>query len=230
MDFIFMLTRGDKTVEDCLDLFDLIAPLGLKHIGFKDIGVPAETLSQLTSKIRATGATSYLEVVSTSKEACLRSAEIGRDLNVDCLLGGVDVSEILAILKGSRTTYYPFPGRPHGHPTQLGGLSGEIERQCREFREAGCPGVDLLAYRATDADPIELVKAARKGLGRGRLIVAGSVTSVERIRAIGEAGADAFTIGTAIFEGSYSPGDRSILSQLNAVMRDCASVTLRCSA
>jgi hypothetical protein len=29
MDFIFMLTRNDRTVEDCLDLVDLIEPVGL---------------------------------------------------------------------------------------------------------------------------------------------------------------------------------------------------------
>jgi hypothetical protein len=39
MDFIFMLTRGDKTIEDCLDVMDEISPLGLTHVGFKDVGV-----------------------------------------------------------------------------------------------------------------------------------------------------------------------------------------------
>ncbi len=230
MDFIFMLTRGDKTVEDCLELFDLIAPLGLKHIGFKDVGVSPDILTKLASKIRAAGATSYLEVVSTSRDSCLRSAKMGRALGVDRLLGGTDVVEILAILKGSGIAYYPFPGRPHGHPTQLAGSPAEVEAQCRSFRKSGCAGADLLAYRATDADPIELVQAARQGLGDGYLIVAGSVSSIERIRAICDAGADAFTIGTAIFEGSYSPGQGSILSQLDAVVRDCKSVQLRHSA
>jgi hypothetical protein len=230
MDFIFMLTREDRTVEDCLELFDLIAPLGLKHIGFKDVGVSSETLAALAAKIKAAGATSYLEVVSASKESCLRSAELGRAFGIDRLLGGTDVPEILATLKGSRTTYYPFPGRPHGHPTALGGSPAEVEAQCRSFLKQGCPGADLLAYRATEADPVELVKAARRGLDGGYLIVAGSVTSIDRIRAISEAGADAFTIGTAIFEGSYSPRHGSILSQLGAVVRDCESVKLRRSA
>jgi hypothetical protein len=230
MDFIFMLTRGDKTVEDCLELFDLIAPLGLRHVGFKDVGVPFDVLEKLTAKIRASGATSYLEVVSTSKEACLRSAQLGRDLGIDRLLGGADVEEILTILKGSPTAYYPFPGRPHGHPTQLAGSPADVEEQCWAFRKAGCPGADLLAYRSTDADPIEMVKAARRGLQGGYLIVAGSVTSIDRIRAIKDAGADAFTIGTAVFDGSYSPRNGSILSQLGAVVSDCQSLGLRQSA
>lgn len=225
-----MLTRGDQTVEDCLDLFDLIAPLGLRHVGFKDVGVPFETLEKLTGKIRASGATSYLEVVSTSKESCLRSAKLGRELGIDRLLGGTDVAEILGILKGSRTSYYPFPGKPHGHPTRLAGSPDDVEAQCRAFRKAGCPGVDLLAYRATEADPVEMVRAARKGLDGGYLIVAGSVTSADRIRAIAEAGADAFTIGTAVFDGSYNPRKGSILSQLGDVLADCQRPGLRRSA
>jgi hypothetical protein len=230
MDFIFMLTREDKTVEDCLELFDLIAPLGLRHVGFKDVGVSFEVLEKLAAKIRASGATSYLEVVSTSKESCLRSAQLGRDLGIDRLLGGTNVEEMLAILKGSQTAYYPFPGRPHGHPTQLAGSPADVETHCQAFRNAGCPGVDLLAYRSIDADPIEMVKAARRGLQDGYLIVAGSVTSVDRIRAIKEAGADAFTIGTAVFDGSYSPSNGSILSQLSAIMSDCRAIGLRQSA
>lgn len=225
MDFIFMLTRDDRTIDDCLDLFELVAPVGLGHIGFKDIGVPVATLERLAARIRAAGATSYLEVVSTSKEACLRSARLGRDLGVDRLLGGTHVEEILGILEGSGTAYYPFPGRPHGHPTMLAGSPAEVEAHCRSFRAAGCPGADLLAYRSSDADPLDLVRAARRGLGDGFLIVAGSVSSAERIRAVSRAGADAFTIGTAIFERAYSPGKDSILSQLTDVLADCRAAS-----
>ena len=38
MDFIFMLTHGDKTVSNCLDVVDVIIKSGVTHIGFKDIG------------------------------------------------------------------------------------------------------------------------------------------------------------------------------------------------
>lgn len=222
MDFIFMLTRDDRTVEDCLELMDLIRPVGLKHVGFKDVGVSTETLKALTRAIHASGATSYMEVVSTTPEACLASARVARDLGVDRLLGGTQVDEIMNILAGSGTEYYPFPGRPVGHPTKLGGTPAEVEGQCRDFVARGCAGCDILAYRATEADPIDLVKAARRGLGPDRyLIVAGAVTSSERIRAVEAAGADAFTIGTAVFNGSYSPTKGSILSQLRDVLADC---------
>jgi hypothetical protein len=222
MDFIFMLTRDDRTVEDCLDLIELIRPVGLKHVGFKDVGVLPGVLKSLTKAIHASGATSYMEVVSTTPEACLASARVARDLGIHRLLGGTQVDEIKELLRGSATDYYPFPGKPTGHPTKLGGKPSEVEVQCRDFVAKGCAGCDILAYRATEADPIDLVKAARRGLGPDKyLIVAGAITSAERIRAVEAAGADAFTIGTAVFNGSYSPTKGSILSQLRDVLADC---------
>ena len=89
---------------------------------------------------------------------------------------------------------------------------------------AGCKGADLLAYRATEADPLGLIRAARRGLGTHELIVAGSINGLDRIRAIKQAGASAFTIGSAVFDGSYAPSMGSILSQLQAVLNDCAKV------
>ena len=68
MDFIFMLTQHDRTVPDCLAVFDEIADLGLSHVGFKDVGATPETLRELNRRIKASGATSYLEVVSLSPE------------------------------------------------------------------------------------------------------------------------------------------------------------------
>ncbi|MDB5551860.1 MAG: hypothetical protein JWL86_1844 [Rhizobium sp.] len=222
IDFIFMLTREDRTIEDCLDLVSLIAPVGLKHIGFKDVGVAPEMLKTLVAAIHASGARSYMEVVSTTPDACLRSARIARDLGVDRLLGGTQVDATMDILRGSRTEYYPFPGRPTGHPTRLGGSAADVEADCRSFVASGCAGCDILAYRATEADPIDLVRAARRGLGAGKyLIVAGAVTSPGHIAAVRQAGADAFTIGTAIFNGSYSPAKGSIISQLRDVIADC---------
>ena len=221
MDFIFMLTRGDKTVEDCLDVLEQIAPLGLGHVGFKDVGVEPKTLQTLTDRIRSMGATSYMEVVSETPDACLRSATVARDLGVDRLLGGTDVARINDILVGTHTSYFPFPGFPAGHPTKLGGKPSDVTTHCESFRAAGCAGADLLAFRATEADPLDLIRAARKGIGDGYLIVAGSITSRERIKAVADAGADAFTIGTAVFDGSYNPRKGSLLSQLGDVLADC---------
>jgi hypothetical protein len=222
VDFIFMLTRDDRTVDDALDLLALIRPVGLKHIGFKDVGADPASLTAMVDAIHESGATSYMEVVSTTAGECVRSATIARDLGVQRLLGGTQVDTILPLLEGSGTTYFPFPGKPIGHPTILGGQPSDVEADCRQFMEAGCAGCDLLAYRASEADPIDLVRAARKGLGPdAHLIVAGAVSHFQQICDLKTAGADAFTIGTAVFDGSYSPRKGSILSQLNDVLADC---------
>ena len=224
IDFIFMLTRQDQTILDCLDVFDDIAELGLGHVGFKDVGVDGETLRRLNRAIKDSGAVSYMEVVSTSKEACLNSARTARDIGVDRLLGGNDVVEVLGVLDGSDIAYLPFPGRPEGHPTRLGGSADEIEADCRRFAELGCAGVDLLAYRATECDPLDLIRAARAGTD-GQLVVAGSIASPERIQDVARAGADAFTIGTAALEGTFSPRKGALASQLQDILEACRTNT-----
>ncbi|WP_421709289.1 hypothetical protein [Algihabitans sp.] len=224
MDFIFMLTREDQTVEDCLTVFEEIRDVGVRHIGFKDIGVERKTLEELNRRIKESGAISYMEVVATSAEEVLRSAKAAREIGVDRLMGGTDLDAVLEILEGSGIGYYPFPGRPAGHPTKLGGTPDLIENHCRYFTERGCAGADLLAFRATEADPLELVRAARRGLGDdGELVVAGSVDGAARIRALAQAGADAFTIGSAAFDGAFSPRKGSLRGQLRDILTAAAS-------
>ncbi len=92
MDFIFMLTQNDLTIEDCVSVFDDVADLGIRHIGFKDIGVGPAVLERLNRRIKAAGATSYLEVVSLSTADAARAARRAREIGVDCLLGGTKVT------------------------------------------------------------------------------------------------------------------------------------------
>jgi len=219
MDFIFMLTRQDRTVPDSCTVMDEVAPLRLKHIGFKDVGADLETLRALNKRIKASGALSYLEVVSTSPEAALNSARMAVEIGVDRLLGGTQVEATLAILAGSKIGYFPFPGTPIGHPTQLGGTAEDVAAQSAAFVKMGCAGVDLLAYRATEADPIDLLRAARRGLGKnGTLICAGGVDSPARIAALREAGCDAFTVGSAAFDLSFSDA-ATLTGQLKDILQ-----------
>ncbi len=220
MHFVFMLTRADRTVSDGLEVLDDIRSLGLRHIGFKDVGLEPAALAALHRRIKELGATSYLEVVSTSPAACLQSARIAREVGIDRLLGGTQVDEVMAILAGSDVQYLPFPGEPFGHPTRLRGTVDDIAEDCRRYRALGAAGVDLLAYRATEAEPLELVRAARRA-SDGVLLVAGGVGTPEQVRALATAGADAFTVGSAVFDGSFVPHAGSIRSQLKAVLDAC---------
>jgi hypothetical protein len=220
MDFVFMLTRADRTISDGLDVLEDIKSLGIKHIGFKDVGIEPAALAELHRAIKRAGATSYLEVVSTSRETALQSARVACEVGFDKLLGGTQVEEILGILSGSSVQYLPFPGEPFGHPTKLAGNAALVEEHCKKFAAMGAAGVDLLAYRATEADPLELVRVARRSMN-GTLLVAGAVNTPAQIRALKEAGADAFTVGSAVFDGSFVPNAGSMRSQLKAVLDAC---------
>jgi putative N-acetylmannosamine-6-phosphate epimerase len=67
-----------------------------------------------------------------------------------------------------------------------------------------------------------LVKAARRGLGsKGGLICAGSVDSPARIAELKAAGCDSFTIGSAAFDGSFSPRKGRLSSQLQDILAAC---------
>ena len=215
-----MLTRNDRTIEDAESVVDAACELGVRHIGFKDIGVPAGTMRALVQKIRNGGGVSYLEVVSTTSDAIVRSLESGRALGVDRVLGGTDLATAARVL-GDLAGYFPFPGQPVGHPTRLCGSPEMVAEHTRRARVHGCGGVDLLAYRATEADPLDLVRAARDALGGGLLIVAGSVNSPRQIHALAAAGADAFTIGSAIFDGSFSPTKGAFREQILDVFEAC---------
>ena len=223
VNFIFMLTRDDRTVPDCETVLETAIDTGLRHIGFKDIGVDTRTLALLADRLRSAGVTSYLEVVSESPEASLRSARMACEIGIDRLLGGTEVEATLDLLAGTGIRYYPFPGRPSGHPTRLGGTAEQVAAHCRSFTALGCAGVDLLAYRATEADPLALVAAARDALPSGELVVAGSIENDGQIATLAAAGVDAFTIGSAIFDGSFHPAAADIGARLRAVLDSCAT-------
>ncbi len=219
-----MLTRNDRTVADGLSLLDSVTDLGLRHIGFKDIGADRDTLGALTGRIAAMGATSYLEVVSTGPDDCLAAARTAVDIGVDRLLGGGgEIEATLEILDGAGIEYFPFPGFPLGHPTELGGSAADVAAHCVDFMAKGCAGADLLAYRASEADPLDLVRAARGSLNGGTLIVAGSISTVRQIADLSAAGADAFTVGSAIFDGEFSPGKDTVCARIEDILAACAS-------
>ena len=219
-----MLTRADRTVENALEVLDDVRDVGLAHIGFKDVGIDAARGAHVHRRIKELGATSYLEVVSTSNETIVQSARLGREIGVDRLLGGCmeQLDDVMGVLAGSAVEYLPFPGRPFGHPTQLRGSADEVERDCRRYRERGAAGCDLLAHRSVDAQPLELVRAARRGVGDGVLLVAGGVASAAHVKALQGAGADAFTVGSAAFDGSFAPGAGPLRAQLKAVLDACS--------
>ena len=63
-DFILMLTSNDRTIPDASAKLEEALKGGVRHIGFKDVGLSLAELKALADAIRAAGGRSYLEVVS----------------------------------------------------------------------------------------------------------------------------------------------------------------------
>ncbi|MBV9229586.1 MAG: 4-hydroxythreonine-4-phosphate dehydrogenase [Chloroflexi bacterium] len=216
-EFILMLTYNDRTVENALTLCQQVRTLGLRYIGFKDIGLPLEEQKLLVNAIHEGGQEVMLEVVSERKEDELRSATSACELGVDYLLGGTHAPEVTRILTGTSIRYYPFPGQVIGHPSQLRGSIEEIVVSAQELAALdGVHGLDLLAYRY-DGDVEKLTRAVVQAV-QIPVIAAGSIDSEQRIRSVSEAGVWGFTIGSALFEGAFLDPTIFLPAQITRVL------------
>jgi len=217
MNFIFMLTHNDSTVAEPAAVYDGLRGTALHYIGFKDIGATPEELAVVAAKAHADGLEVMLEVVSTSRESELASLEAARRIGVDWVMGGTHAADGVRILAGSGVRYLPFPGRIEGHPSVLLGSIAEIARDARELTARdGVHGLDLLAYRHPDEDPIALTREV-VAASAGPVVVAGSIATAEQIRLVAATGAWGFTIGGAIFEGRL-PGAPDLAAQIGEVL------------
>jgi mannose-6-phosphate isomerase-like protein (cupin superfamily) len=221
--FIFMLTRNDRTVPDAAQQLQTALGLGVRHMGFKDIGLPIDQLKSLNAAIKAGGATSYLEVVSLDRESEIVSANAAVDIGVDVLLGGTRVDDVLPILRGTGIRYFPFAGRISGHPSVLEGTIEEIVQSAKAITARdGVDGLDLLAYRSKEDVPA-LMRAVCAAVSKP-VFMAGSIDTPQRIGVVKEAGAAGFTIGTAALDGKYPADAKDVPNQLAAIIRDVAAL------
>jgi hypothetical protein len=211
-----MLTRDDETIADARAVYERLAGTGVRHVGCKDIGVPRGELEALLGDIRANGHTSYLEVVSETREATLASARVAVAVGPDYLIGGTLVEPVQEIIAGTGIRFFPYIGRIVGHPCLLRGSIGEIVEEARRVEAAGVDGINLLAYRF-DGDVSALVVAVAEAT-RLDLICAGSVDSLERIGELVALEVWAFTVGTAILDRRIVAG-ASLEAQVEATLR-----------
>lgn len=214
-EFIFMLTYSDVTIWNAFDVFREIRDTGVRFVGCKDIGLPKEKLQKLVDTMKSAGKTVFMEVVSESEEATLRSVRTGMELGVDYLIGGTFVDKCLPVVKGTGTKYFPYVGKIVGHPCLLRGSMEEIVSDAKRVEKLGVDGINLLAYRY-DGDVEKLIKEVQRAVGIP-LIVAGSIDSFERIKKMAELQVFAFTIGGAVLEKKFSSGD-SVRDQIIAVL------------
>jgi pyridoxal biosynthesis lyase PdxS len=224
IEFVFMLTHHDRTVDDPSGVYEQVRGSGLRYVGFKDIGATLAQLRDVCDRAHADGLEVMLEVVSTTREEELRSVAAAAEIGVDWLLGGTHPEDGLEILNeagGFQPRYCPFPGTVVGHPSILRGDIAQIAESGRRITALdGVFGLDLLAYRHESADAAELTRAVVRAAS-GPVIAAGSVASTAQIVALDQAGASGFTIGGAIFEGRL-PGGPSVAGQVAEVLRAAA--------
>lgn len=215
LEFIFMLTRDDVTLPDAREVYGSIASTGVRHVGCKDVGLPTEELSALMDDIRANGHETWIEVVSETEEATLASARAAAEIRPDHLVGGTLIEPVQEILAGTGVKFWPYVGQIVGHPCLLRGTVEEIVADTERAAALGVDGINLLAYRY-DGDVEALVRAV-VGATELPVICAGSVDSVQRIRALDGAGAWGFTIGTAALDGVLVEG-APLSGQLEAAL------------
>ena len=126
----------------------------------------------------------------------------------------------LELLRGTRHRLLPLPWPARGP-------SDEARRQPGRGRAALPRVPGCRAAPASTSWPIAPPRPSRwrwcapPGAGwatRAALICAGSVDSPARIHALAEAGCDAFTIGSAAFDGSFSPRRGLLTGQLAEIL------------
>jgi hypothetical protein len=215
IEFIFMLTRDDRTLADAREVYASIAQSGVRHVGCKDVGLPREELAALMDDIKANGHTTHLEVVSESEQATLESARVAAEIGPDFLIGGTLIEPVQQVIAGTGIRFFPYVGQIVGHPCLLRGSIGEIADDARRAEQLGVDGINLLAYRY-DGDVDALVEAVVDATSLP-VIAAGSVDSPERIQALAERGVWAFTIGTAALDGKLVEG-APLETQLRAAL------------
>lgn len=216
-DFILMLTENDRTIPDAASRLEEALAGGVRHIGFKDVGLPFAELRGLADRIRAAGGRSYLEVVSLDAEQELASARAAVELDVDCLLGGTRAEAVTEVIRAHPIRYYPFPGQIVGHPSVLAGTADDIVASARRLAALEhVHGLDLLAYRF-EGDVARLMARVCGAVDKP-VIMAGSIDREGRVIDAAEAGAAGFTVGTAALGGVFPTDDPGFTGQIRAIL------------
>ncbi len=216
-DFILMLTSNDRTISDARERVEEALEGGVRHIGFKDVGLPFAELKAVADEIRSVGGRSYLEVVSLDETSELASARSAVDLDVDCLLGGTRAAQVTEVTRRHPIRYYPFPGQIVDHPSVLKGPVDTIVDSAKRLAELEhVHGLDLLAYRF-DGDVPDLMTQVCKAVEKP-VIMAGSIDSDERVNACATAGAAGFTVGTAAFAEVFPAKGSGFAEQIRAIL------------
>lgn len=214
---IVMLTHNDVTVPNAREIFREAADLPARYWGFKDVGLSVEEMESLVEDLRSAGKVPVLEVVNFDEAELVKAADLAIRCGFAYLTGSRFSATVAEKMRAAGITYLPFCGEVGGSPVALLGTAAEIVADAVQATSQGAHGVDLVAYRYQQGDPIGLARAVIDELGGDRVVVAGSVNSAERMRCMHDLGVFAYTMGGALFEGAFVP-DGSFRENLAAVL------------
>lgn len=213
-ELIVMLTHNDRTVVNAQEVFDKAKDAPAKFWGFKEVGIPEEEMRKLVQSMKEAGKVTFLEIVAYTEEECIEGALCGVRCGFDYLLGTLYFDSVLEIAQKAGMKYMPFVGEISGRPSVLDGtIEGIIDEANGILKTKGVDGFDLLGYRFK-GDAVELNAAFVKKVD-APVVLAGSVSSYQRLDEVRATGAWAYTIGGAFFEGKFCDGD--FADQIKAV-------------
>jgi hypothetical protein len=220
--FIFMLTHHDVTIKNALEVFDQVKDTGLTHLGCKNIGLPEPELQELFGSAKKRGLTTFMEVVSYSKEETVEALLLADRLPVDYLIGGMpNFTEMVMDLRKQKdlnVRYFPYVGTIVDHPCVLKGSIESIVADARRTMALGAAGINLLAYRHREVCPQELLRQYIQQIPIPT-VVAGDIDRPERIHEVTSMGYWGFTIGGAVLEKKFVP-EGSLADQIAAVLQE----------
>lgn len=205
-EIIVMLTHNDVTVGNAREVFRASADLPVQYWGFKDAGMTRREMEQLAGDLKEAGKTPVLEVVSFDEKELLQASELAVACGMEYFTGSFFSPAVARRVGDAGLRYFPFCGDVGGSPIALRGTPGSVAAHAQELRDQGVDGVDLVAYRYTEGDPVDLAQSVVAQLGRERVIVAGSINSIERIERMHQIAPFAYTMGGALFEGAFAAG------------------------
>lgn len=201
---IIMLTHEDRTVKNGLEVFEGCKDLPIEFWGFKDVGLEKDKMKELIGAMKKAGKTTFLEVVSYSEEECMAGAKTAVDMGFDILMGTVYHKSVFDYLSRQDIKFMPFCGKVYGSPSVLEGTFDEIIADAQDLLDKGVDGIDLLAFRHKEGAALaeEYCKRIKKPV-----VIAGSINSPERIAFVNRINPWAFTMGSALFDENFAPGE-----------------------
>ena len=215
LNLIVMLTWHDRTVMNAEEIFQQCRESKAVYWGMKESPLPLERMKQLYDEMRACGKKTVLEVVAYTEEECLAGAKMAAACGCDILLGTCFFPSVLAYCRQHSLKYMPYVGQVSGRPSVLEGSIDDMIREAEDYLSKGVYGINLLAYRyAEDADA--LISRFSRAIS-APVCIAGSISSLERLKKLKSAEPWSFTVGSAFFEHKFG---EKICDQIDLVC-DC---------